>query len=116
MSEMRSERDPLVHQSGEQLELHPSWPDLTVRQREAINELWDEMCVPALEEVDQMRRRMEDMQLEVQDARSLARRTQELADQRAERERAKRQELLTEVARLNTRVLELEGMELPHAA
>jgi hypothetical protein len=56
----------------EQLELHPAWPELTDRQREAINEIWDDTVVPALEKV----REAEDARIEAviaaQDARWLA--------------------------------------------
>jgi hypothetical protein len=53
---------------AEQLELHPSWPDLTDRQREAINEVWDAHVVPALEEVEVMRRELDAALIAAQDA------------------------------------------------
>lgn len=104
----------LIHQdsSAAQMELHPSWSELTERQRECINELWNDMVIPALEQVETMRRRVEDAQLAKQDAEGVARRVQELADQGAESERRRRQELHAEIARLRQRVLELECPEV----
>lgn len=119
---MAADPRALLHQSHRELpseggtELHPAWPRLTDDQRKAVNEVWDDTVIPALEEADRMRRRMEDMQLEVQDAQALARRTQEYADQRAASERIRRRELHRQIAALETRVLELEGMELSDAA
>lgn len=58
---------------SDQLELHPSWPDLTDRQREAVNEVWDDLVIPALAQVDVMRRERDAARIEAQDARMEAR-------------------------------------------
>lgn len=55
-----------------QLELHPAWLALTERQREAINEVWEDTVVPALEEVAKAEERRITAAIEAQDARWLA--------------------------------------------
>lgn len=52
---------------------HAAWPLLTDDQRSAVNEVWDEMVIPALEQVDAMRAERDAALLEAQDARSEAR-------------------------------------------
>jgi hypothetical protein len=63
-----------------QLELHPSWPALTDRQREAVNEVWGDMVVPALAEVTRAEERCLRARVEAQDARWQARHWQEKYD------------------------------------
>lgn len=72
---------------AEQLELHPAWPRLTDDQRRAVNEVWDDMVVPALEEIDVMRRKVDEVRLEAQDDRAGKRYWRERAE-RAEAELA----------------------------
>lgn len=91
-----------------QMELHSSWEELTDRQRAAINEVWDEHVIPALEEVDTMRHEHDAALLEAQDARSQARAAREDAERRAASERTRRQELHHRVAELESRLLEAE--------
>lgn len=76
-----------VEAAGAQLEAVPSvpsehgaWPRLTDDQREAVNEVWDEMVVPALEEVDRANDRVIEARIEAQDARGVARHWQDLYD------------------------------------
>lgn len=57
----------------EQLELHPSWPELTDRQREAVNEVWNDLVIPALGEVAVMRGERDDARIDAQDARAARR-------------------------------------------
>lgn len=49
---------------------HPAWARLTADQRKAVNAVWDEMVVPALEQVDTMRCERDDALLEAQTARA----------------------------------------------
>lgn len=51
---------------------HPAYPRLTADQKRAINEVWDDVCVPALEEVAVMRRQVTDARIAAQDARHQA--------------------------------------------
>lgn len=48
---------------------HPDWPVLTVEQRRAVNEVWNDTVVAALEETQAMKRRMEAAIIDAQDAR-----------------------------------------------
>jgi hypothetical protein len=59
------------------LSQHPAWPRLTADQRKAVNEVWNDMVVPALEEVAVARRERDEALLEAQDARGQLRRARE---------------------------------------
>jgi hypothetical protein len=63
-----------------QLELHPAWPELTDRQRAAVNEVWEDTVVPALEEVAKAEERRVAAVIEAQDARWQARHWQDRYD------------------------------------
>jgi len=52
---------------------HPAWTRLTDDQRRAVNEVWDDLVVPALESVEVMRRERDDALLEAQNARDAMR-------------------------------------------
>lgn len=68
--------------SSEQMTLpaeHVAWPRLTDDQRRGVNEVWDDTVVPALEQVDVLRRECDDARLEAQDARGALRWWQERA-------------------------------------
>lgn len=56
-----------------QLELHPSWLALTDRQRQAVNEVWDDTVVPALREVAVANRQRDMALIEAQEAAAGAR-------------------------------------------
>lgn len=49
---------------------HPDWANLTVGQRKAVNRVWDDLVVPALEQVDRMREERDRALLEAQDGRT----------------------------------------------
>lgn len=48
---------------------HPAYPELTDHQREAINQVWTDVCLPALEESTALRRQLVDARIAAQDAR-----------------------------------------------
>jgi hypothetical protein len=54
-------------------EQHRAYPRLTADQRKAVNEWWDEIVIPALEEVEAMRNEVTAARMEAQDARWQAR-------------------------------------------
>jgi hypothetical protein len=52
---------------------HPAWPALTDAQRRAVNRVWDETVVPALERAERLERDAQAALLAAQDARDSAR-------------------------------------------
>ncbi len=59
------------------LDQHDRWPRLTDDQERWLNEVWEDMVIPALEQVDTMRRERDDALLEAQTQRDVYRRFQE---------------------------------------
>ncbi len=59
------------------LDQHDRWPHLTADQTRWLNEVWEDMVIPALEQVDTMRRERDDALLEAQTQRDMYRRFQE---------------------------------------
>lgn len=56
-----------------QLALHPAWPRLTDDQRQAVNEVWDDVVIPALGGAQSAVCERDRARLEAQDARAEAR-------------------------------------------
>jgi hypothetical protein len=54
-------------------EQHRAYPRLTADQRRAVNEWWDEIVTPALEEIEAMRHEVTAARIEAQEARWQAR-------------------------------------------
>jgi len=59
------------------LDQHDRWPHLTDDQTRWLNEVWEDMVIPALEQVDTMRRKLDAALLEAQTQRDVHRRFQE---------------------------------------
>lgn len=84
---------------------HPAWMRLTNDQRQAINQVWNDVVLPALEEAVLARQDRDNALLAAQDARDALRLVQQNADHRAQRDRAKRQELHRRIVELENELL-----------